>query len=136
MPVSVGFTRNSRETPRVRPGALRVLGLNDGRPAASGLRSNACARGLQRRIGVGMTESATSLPSNGSVELPASGPGSVPFQDQLWTMQEVADYLRVPKRTVEKWREQRKGPLGRMVGRSLRFRVGDVQDWLSNRPLT
>ncbi len=48
----------------------------------------------------------------------------------LMTTDEVADYLRVPLSTVYYWREKKTGPRGLTVGRCVRFRAGDVRDWL------
>jgi len=54
--------------------------------------------------------------------------------DMLLTITELASYLRVPLGTIRKWREKGKGPKGRMVGKSLRFRFGDVRDWFESQP--
>jgi len=48
----------------------------------------------------------------------------------LATPVEVADYLRVPLRTLYRWRYAGEGPPGYRVGRHLRFRWTDVEEWL------
>jgi excisionase family DNA binding protein len=48
----------------------------------------------------------------------------------LATPTEVADYLRVPLRTLYRWRYAGEGPPGYRVGRHLRFRWTDVEEWL------
>jgi excisionase family DNA binding protein len=48
----------------------------------------------------------------------------------LWTVQEVADYLRVPVQTLYSWRARRAGPPARRVGKYLRYRPDDVTRWL------
>src|SRR6266508_2640634 len=48
----------------------------------------------------------------------------------LATPTEVADYLRVPLRTLYRWRYAGAGPPAFRVGRHLRFRWADVEEWL------
>lgn len=48
----------------------------------------------------------------------------------LWTVQDVANYLRVPVQTLYAWRSQRCGPPVRRVGKYLRYRPDDVVRWL------
>ncbi|MGX7825629.1 helix-turn-helix transcriptional regulator [Actinokineospora sp. 24-640] len=45
-------------------------------------------------------------------------------------MDEVAAYLRVPVTTVYQWRTRGYGPVGRRVGRHLRYRAEDVARWV------
>ncbi|MEK6312061.1 MAG: helix-turn-helix domain-containing protein, partial [Curtobacterium sp.] len=40
----------------------------------------------------------------------------------------------VPVGTVRKWREKKTGPRARLIGRSLRFRFGDVRAWFDAQP--
>ncbi len=51
----------------------------------------------------------------------------------LWTVQELADYLRLPPATIYQWRYQSTGPRAFEVGRHLRFRAADVYAWLEDR---
>lgn len=51
--------------------------------------------------------------------------------DQLLTPDEVADWLGVSRKTLYKWRGMPKGPPGFLIGGVLRYRRGDVADWLA-----
>jgi excisionase family DNA binding protein len=53
--------------------------------------------------------------------------------DALATVGEVAAFLRVPPKTVYQWRYSRLGPPAYRVGRHLRFRWEDVDEWLAER---
>lgn len=53
--------------------------------------------------------------------------------DRLLTAKDLADYLGVPITTVYAWRHRGNGPPGLRVGRHLRFRVGDVAQWVAKR---
>lgn len=46
---------------------------------------------------------------------------------------EVAELLRVPIATIYKWRAQRIGPRGFRVGRHTRFRLVDVERWITEQ---
>jgi excisionase family DNA binding protein len=48
---------------------------------------------------------------------------------ELWTIEEVADYLGVPKQTVYCWRTSGYGPAGFRVGKHLRWRASTVIAW-------
>jgi excisionase family DNA binding protein len=52
---------------------------------------------------------------------------------QLLTPSELAEYLRVPLRTLYQWRYERRGPRAIRVGRHLRYRWRDVERWLEER---
>ena len=52
---------------------------------------------------------------------------------RLLTVQDLADYLDVPVATIYAWRYRRQGPPGFRVGRHLRFRLSDVERWISDR---
>ncbi len=49
---------------------------------------------------------------------------------RLLDIDEVADYLGIPKNTLYKWRVDGKGPRAIKVGKHLRFRRSDVETWL------
>jgi excisionase family DNA binding protein len=49
------------------------------------------------------------------------------------SVQELADFLDVPVKTVYAWRYHREGPRGFKVGRHVRFRWHDVEAWLADR---
>lgn len=51
--------------------------------------------------------------------------------DRLWSVQDVADYLRIPQKTLYNWRTRGIGPRARRVGRYLRYDEHDVRAWFS-----
>lgn len=53
--------------------------------------------------------------------------------EQLITVQELAQYLGVPVGTLYQWRYRREGPPGFRVGRHVRYRWKDVEDWISQQ---
>jgi excisionase family DNA binding protein len=53
-----------------------------------------------------------------------------PAVPRLLTVQELAELLQVPPKTVYSWRYRGEGPRGIMVGRHLRYRPQDVAAWL------
>ncbi|MEJ7832908.1 MAG: helix-turn-helix domain-containing protein [Nocardioides sp.] len=48
---------------------------------------------------------------------------------ELWTTDEVANYLGVPKQTIYCWRTSGYGPQGFRVGKHLRWRAATVIAW-------
>ena len=48
---------------------------------------------------------------------------------ELWTIEEVANYLGVPKQTIYCWRTSGYGPQGFRVGKHLRWRAATVIAW-------
>jgi excisionase family DNA binding protein len=53
--------------------------------------------------------------------------------NRMLSVQDLADYLDVPVATIYAWRCRRQGPPGFRVGRHLRFRWSDVEQWISDR---
>jgi excisionase family DNA binding protein len=51
--------------------------------------------------------------------------------EPLMTVEEVADYLRVPVATLYRWRHQGTGPSAFRVGRHLRYDPAAVRQWLT-----
>ncbi len=51
------------------------------------------------------------------------------IHDQLWTAEETALYLRIPKATLYQWRYLGIGPRAGRVGRHLRYDPEDVKVW-------
>ena len=49
--------------------------------------------------------------------------------DRLWGVQDVADYLGIPHKTLYNWRTRGIGPRARRVGRYLRYEEHDVRAW-------
>lgn len=52
----------------------------------------------------------------------------------LWGPQEVADYLGVSKNTVYQWRCRGYGPVGRRVGKHVRYVPDEVEAWYKDQP--
>ena len=53
--------------------------------------------------------------------------------EPLIGIEELAEYLGVPIKTLYKWRQEGTGPCSVRVGRHVRYFVSDVRDWLSQR---
>jgi excisionase family DNA binding protein len=53
--------------------------------------------------------------------------------DRLLTVEELAEYLGVPVATIYAWRYHRQGPPGFRVGRHVRYRWTDIEEWISDR---
>ena len=58
-------------------------------------------------------------------------PALVP--NALFTPKEAADYLRVPDRTLERWRHTGDGPVFLKLGRRVVYRGDDLQAWIGAR---
>jgi len=52
--------------------------------------------------------------------------------ESIMTIEEVADYLKIPKSTVYKLAQERKIPCQK-VGRHWRFRKNTINDWLDSQ---
>lgn len=53
--------------------------------------------------------------------------------EALATIREVAAFLKVPPKTLYRWRYLGVGPRAYRVGKHLRFRWEDVETWLEER---
>jgi excisionase family DNA binding protein len=53
--------------------------------------------------------------------------------DELLAVDEVAAWLRVPARTLYQWRMHGKGPRAVKVGRWVRYRRRDIEQWLDQQ---
>lgn len=53
--------------------------------------------------------------------------------EPLLTLDDLAEYLQIPKRTIHGWRYRREGPTAIRVGKHLRYRQSDVVDWLDEQ---
>ena len=53
--------------------------------------------------------------------------------EPMLSIEELADYLGKPVRTIYDWRLSGRGPRAVHVGRSLRYRVCDVEAWLDSQ---
>ncbi len=52
-------------------------------------------------------------------------------RERLVTVDELAKWLGVPTATIYRWRHHRDGPPSYKVGRHVRFRAVEVEDWLT-----
>lgn len=62
-------------------------------------------------------------------EQPESNGETIREHSPLWTVEDVAAYLRIPPKTLYEWRLKRYGPEGRKVGKYLRYDPQDVRAW-------
>ncbi len=53
--------------------------------------------------------------------------------DRLMTVNELAMYLNVPVATLYAWRHRQQGPPGFKAGRHVRYRLSDVERWITER---
>lgn len=53
--------------------------------------------------------------------------------NKLLTLDELADYLAVPKNTLYQWRTKGYGPQGRKIGKYIRYRADDVDTWIDQQ---
>lgn len=53
--------------------------------------------------------------------------------EPLIGIEELAEYLGVPIKTLYKWRQEGTGPCSVRVGRHVRYFVCDVRDWLGQQ---
>lgn len=53
--------------------------------------------------------------------------------DRLVSPGELAAYLAVPVQTIYGWRSKGVGPRGIRVGKHVRYRKADIEQWLASR---
>ena len=63
----------------------------------------------------------------------ATAPDTTRVDDELLTMQEVADVVRVPVATLRYWRHLGSGPRSFRIGRSVRYWRREVFAWLAEQ---
>jgi len=63
--------------------------------------------------------------------MPKSGTIDHEKPQMLGTIAEVAEVLGVPQHTLDVWRSRGKGPAYIKVGRHVRYRWSDVNEWLT-----
>lgn len=68
-----------------------------------------------------------------SITQPAESPNTSHAGDDLLTMQEVADMVRVPLATLRYWRHLGTGPHSFRIGRSVRYWRTEVLRWLEEQ---
>jgi len=52
--------------------------------------------------------------------------------DPLWTIEDLARYLRLPVQTLYQWRRKNIGPPAKKCGRHLRYEPAAVRRWVSD----
>ncbi|WP_431877374.1 helix-turn-helix transcriptional regulator [Amycolatopsis sacchari] len=52
---------------------------------------------------------------------------------KLLTIDDLSDYLGIPKGTLYQWRTKGYGPAGIRVGKYVRYRPDDVDAWLDGQ---
>ena len=62
-------------------------------------------------------------------QLPAHRPVKPMDYQELWDIDDLANYLGVPKQTIYSWRTTGYGPKGMRIGKHLRWRVATVITW-------
>jgi excisionase family DNA binding protein len=73
-------------------------------------------------------ERTKTIGGNGAVNR-REGTGA-PLRLPLLSPTDLASYLGVPVATIYRWRSYGYGPMGIRVGRHVRYRVEDVDQWL------
>ncbi|MEV1143328.1 helix-turn-helix domain-containing protein [Micromonospora sp. NPDC049799] len=53
--------------------------------------------------------------------------------DELWSVEDVAAFLRVPVETLYRWRKVKYGPPAARIGRHLRYNPAEVRAWVRSR---
>jgi excisionase family DNA binding protein len=53
--------------------------------------------------------------------------------EKLLSPTELADYFGIPIATIYQWRHRGVGPRGMRVGKHLRYRRSDVEQWLESQ---
>ncbi|TCP47289.1 AlpA family transcriptional regulator [Tamaricihabitans halophyticus] len=52
-------------------------------------------------------------------------------KERLWTINDLAEYLGIPRNTLYAWRAQGYGPKGVRMGKYVRYSPEDVDLWLA-----
>jgi excisionase family DNA binding protein len=63
----------------------------------------------------------------------AFDPPASPGTDHMLSPEDLAAYLAVPLATVYRWRSRGDGPASYRVGRHVRYKLQDIEDWLQGR---
>jgi excisionase family DNA binding protein len=53
--------------------------------------------------------------------------------DTMLSPKDLAEYLAVPLNTVYRWRHRGEGPAAYRIGKHVRYRRHDVEDWLQTQ---
>jgi len=54
-------------------------------------------------------------------------------EEQLLTAEQVAEWLQISPRSLERWRDARKGPQFRKIGGLIRYTRKDVELWIDGQ---
>lgn len=68
-----------------------------------------------------------------SITQPAESPDTPHANDELLTMKEVANVVRVPVATLRYWRHLGSGPRSFRIGRGVRYWRAEVLHWLEQQ---
>jgi excisionase family DNA binding protein len=85
------------------------------------------------RIGGGEKEAARAELFGSEVTVERIGVRTEATVRRLLSVDEVAQILGVPVKTLYQWRHKGVGPVGLRVGRHLRYRAADVSEWIDRR---
>jgi excisionase family DNA binding protein len=55
--------------------------------------------------------------------------------EQLWTIEQAADYLLMSKQTLYAWRCRGYGPPSYRLGNQVRYRPAEVRDWIDQQAM-
>ncbi|HEY2700614.1 MAG TPA: helix-turn-helix domain-containing protein [Pseudonocardiaceae bacterium] len=55
------------------------------------------------------------------------------MSSKLWGVEDVSEYLGVPVNTLYAWRTKGYGPIGRRVGKYVRYLPTDVEQWVADQ---
>jgi len=54
-------------------------------------------------------------------------------EDRLLDIDQLATYIGVPRQTIYRWRMEGKGPRASKLGRHLRYRRADIDEWIQDQ---
>ena len=74
--------------------------------------------------------SAASVPPTGAPRSTASPSLDGPVYDPLLTVDQVSDWLGVPKGTLYQWRSRSRGPRAIKLGNGIRYRRSEIDRYL------
>ena len=76
---------------------------------------------------------ARAADTSGGTPRPGSAARAVLGSQELLSVEQLSQWLQVPKQTVYRWRSFGGGPRGFRIGRHVRYAVSDVRDWLDTQ---
>ncbi|MCH7230016.1 helix-turn-helix domain-containing protein [Glycomyces sp. L485] len=59
--------------------------------------------------------------------------GATVLLESLWTIDQVAAYLKIPVHTLRTWRKRGTGPTAARIGKHLRYDPRQVRRWVEQR---